>query len=194
MRAFIVVFVLIFSLQSLTKADDIKDFEIEGMSIGDSLLDYFSVSEIKGKINSDTTYFYKNNGYVSILIESENFEIYEQVGVVFNPADKKFILESIEGTFNYNSDIDECYKKQEVITSDLKRMFINNTEFSTYTIKYTPDKSGKSISKNNRFKFSNGDAITVICYDMNKDFHDPNDQLYLAISSKKLLKWIHENT
>ena len=194
MRSFIVVFVLIFSLQSLTKADDIKDFEIEGMSIGDSLLDYFSVSEIKGKINSDTTYFYKNNGYVSILIESENFEIYEQVGVVFNPADKKFILESIEGTFNYNSDIDECYKKQEVITSDLKRMFINNTEFSTYTIKYTPDKSGKSISKNNRFKFSNGGAITVICYDMNKDFHDPNDQLYLAITSKKLLKWIRENT
>ena len=40
MRVFIVALVLIFSLQSWTKADDISDFEIEGMSVGDSLLDY----------------------------------------------------------------------------------------------------------------------------------------------------------
>ena len=46
MRVFIAVIVLIFSLQSLSKADDIREFEIEGMSIGDSLLDYFSEEEI----------------------------------------------------------------------------------------------------------------------------------------------------
>ena len=47
MRVFIAVLVLIFSLQSWTKADDISDFEIEGISIGDSALDFFSESEIK---------------------------------------------------------------------------------------------------------------------------------------------------
>ena len=47
MRVFIAVLVLIFSLQSLAKADDISDFQIEGMSIGDSLLDYMTVDEIK---------------------------------------------------------------------------------------------------------------------------------------------------
>mgnify|MGYP000722043315 CR=1 FL=1 len=46
MRVFIIVLVLIFSLQSWTKADDIRDFQIEGMSIGDSLLDYFNEDEI----------------------------------------------------------------------------------------------------------------------------------------------------
>ena len=45
MRVFIAVLVLIFSLQSWTRADDISDFEIEGMSIGDSLLDYYSKDE-----------------------------------------------------------------------------------------------------------------------------------------------------
>ena len=49
MRVFIAVLVLIFSFQSWTKADDIRDFEIEGMSIGDSLLKYVSVDEIKKK-------------------------------------------------------------------------------------------------------------------------------------------------
>ena len=47
MRVFIAVLVLIFSLQSWTKADDISDFEIEGMSIGDSLLDHFDENKIK---------------------------------------------------------------------------------------------------------------------------------------------------
>jgi len=46
MRVFIAVLVLIFSFQSWTKADDIRDFEIEGISIGDSLLDYFTEEEI----------------------------------------------------------------------------------------------------------------------------------------------------
>ena len=41
MRVFIAVLVLIFSLQSWTKANDISDFEIEGMSIGDSLVRLF---------------------------------------------------------------------------------------------------------------------------------------------------------
>ena len=50
------VLVLTFSFQSLSKADDIKDFEIEGMSIGDSLLDYMTINEIEQNIirNKDT--------------------------------------------------------------------------------------------------------------------------------------------
>ena len=47
MRVFITLLVLIFSLQSWSMADDISDFEIEGMSIEDSALDYFSKEEIK---------------------------------------------------------------------------------------------------------------------------------------------------
>ena len=34
--------ILNFIFQSWTNADDIRDFEIEGISIGDSALDYFT--------------------------------------------------------------------------------------------------------------------------------------------------------
>jgi len=44
MKRLLLILILIFSFQSLTKADDIRDFEIEGISVGDSLLDYFSLS------------------------------------------------------------------------------------------------------------------------------------------------------
>ena len=49
MRIFITALVLILSLQSITKADNIRDFQIEGMSIGDSLLNYYSEKEIKNQ-------------------------------------------------------------------------------------------------------------------------------------------------
>ena len=46
MKKFLAILILIFTLQTPSQADDIRDFEIEGMSIGDSLLDYLSEEEI----------------------------------------------------------------------------------------------------------------------------------------------------
>ena len=60
MRIFLSIFILIFSFQSWAKANDIRDFEIEGISIGNSLLDYYSVEEIK-KSSRKTNYPKKNN-------------------------------------------------------------------------------------------------------------------------------------
>ena len=39
----LLIIIFILSLQTFTKADDIRDFEMEGISIGDSLLDFYSV-------------------------------------------------------------------------------------------------------------------------------------------------------
>ena len=47
MKRLLLILILTFSFQSWTKADDIRDFQIEGMSIGDSLLDYFNKAKIK---------------------------------------------------------------------------------------------------------------------------------------------------
>ena len=49
MKIFLTLLVLFFS--SSVFAEDISDFEIEGMSIGDSLLEYYSISEIKNAPN-----------------------------------------------------------------------------------------------------------------------------------------------
>ena len=50
MKILLTLFVLFFS--SLVFADDISDFQIEGISIGDSLLDYMSEEKIKTELNS----------------------------------------------------------------------------------------------------------------------------------------------
>ena len=64
MRIFLAVLVLIFSFQSWTKADDISDFEIEGMSIGDSALKYYSESQIKANKQN----WYKGKKYSTSAI------------------------------------------------------------------------------------------------------------------------------
>ena len=46
MRIFLSVLALIFTIQSWTKADDIQEFEIEGISIGDTLLQFATNEEI----------------------------------------------------------------------------------------------------------------------------------------------------
>ena len=193
MNRLLLILILTLSCQSWTKADDIKDFQIEEMSVGDSLLNYMSNEEIKKKIKAKTSFWYKKDTYVSILIKSDNFKVYEEVGIVLESTDDNFIIHSVEGTFNYKNDINECYKKQNIITSDLKDIFSNDAKFVTFTREYTADKSGKSTSKYNDFQFSNGSAIRVICYDMDKDFYDPNDQLYLSIVSVQFMNWINNN-
>ena len=53
MRIIIIIITFFINLQSFTKADDIRDFEIEGLSIGDSLLNHFNVNEINNFQNYD---------------------------------------------------------------------------------------------------------------------------------------------
>ena len=46
-KRLLLILILTLSFQTWTKADDIKDFEVEGISIGDSLLGHMSKREIK---------------------------------------------------------------------------------------------------------------------------------------------------
>ena len=59
MRILVTFFILLFS--SSVFADEISNFEIEGISVGDSLLDYFSEEEIRNNIYHYYTQFtFKN--------------------------------------------------------------------------------------------------------------------------------------
>ena len=189
----VLIFISIFFLNLSVLADDISDFQIEGIAIGDSLLNYYSEKEIREMMVANTSIWYPANAYVAIGVKSDNFKTYEELGIVLDPTNNNYIIHGLEGTFNYQDDIESCYKKQDTITSDLKNMFTNSVEFNSYKSKYTRDESGKSIVKYNDFYFVNGGAIRVICYDMSKDFYDPNDQLYLAINSKTFFDWLNNN-
>ena len=120
-----IILLIIFSFQPNNKADDIKDFEIEEMSIGDSLLDFFTENEIKSKISL----YYKNNKFASFVLNNQpNFKTYNIVQLTFKPSDKKYKLHSIEGHIEFPNDMKNCYKKMDTIVNELSDIYKDNSE------------------------------------------------------------------
>ena len=188
MRVFITVLVLIFSLQSWTKAEDISDFEIEGMSIGDSLLDHYSEEEIKNAIE---IYNYPaGDEFIYYFLEKKNYDMYGYVQVHVDPLDKNFIVESIEGHISYKKNISECYDQMKIVKKDLESEL--NIKGKKNEGKHPVDVSGKSTFKRIMFYLSNGYFVEVVCYDMSKKFEEngTNDRFIVALNTKELLDFL----
>ena len=79
MKRLLTILILIFTLQTPSWADDIRDFQIEGMSIGDSALDYFDKQEINKKIDTGNlvTYPSSDKYYGMVFDHKDFFLLYE---------------------------------------------------------------------------------------------------------------------
>ena len=80
MKKILAVLILIFTLPTPSWADDIRDFQIEGMSVGDSALDYFNKKEIKKFLK---TYYAKSKKFYENENESTKYETYDGVQFTF---------------------------------------------------------------------------------------------------------------
>ena len=150
MKTLLTLFVLFFS--SLLFADDISDFEIEGMSIGDSALDFFSEKEIKNNLKNyytDTTYL------VTELEFLPSFKVYDAIQLHFKSSDKNYTIDSVTGFLDYPNNINECYDKKNKIYDDITYLF-QNMEKDEYDHSHNADKSGKSIASVSEFRNDTG--------------------------------------
>jgi len=197
MKRFLLILILTFSFQSWTKADDIRDFQIEGMSVGDSLLDYFNKKEIEDNIMND---YYENlpSAYQKIykiveFISLPRFEVYQNVSIDFLMEDNKFINKTISGILFINN-AEECYTKQKQIDKELSRIF-KNTERQINENNHTFDKTGNSKTKAINYWFDSGDLITLICTDWSNEItktYEWSDNLSLEIKSKEYNDFLQE--
>ncbi len=192
MKVFIAILVFIINLQSWTKADDIRDFELEGLSLGDSLLNFFNKKQINEEINSGYAHFYKDNKFVKLAIGTSNeysmrkkLKIYDEIAVTIKPEDKNFIIYGLSGDIMCKEDIKYCYTKQKEIISDLKVFFNNNIILNKYEDSHWIDDTGKSIVNVIEILSKNEELlIAVSVYDMNEDL-DYSDQISVEIASNE---------
>ena len=184
MRRLLLIFILAISFQTYSKADDIRNFEIEGITIGDSLLDFFSKNEIDKNLRN----FYKNKNFlVTLLPTLRKDSMYEYIQVHFRKGDDKYIVYSIDGLIDI--DIKECIKLQTEVVNSISDMFTNIKKDGPSTIKHQGDPSGKSTSIHFEWRFNNYDNIEVVCYDFVKPMEWP-DGLNVAIAKRELLEWL----
>ncbi len=198
MKTFLITFFLIFSLQSWTKADDIKEFEIEGLSIGSSLLDFFS----KKKIKSSKVDWYddlEKNRYVAFAFDSPNFETYDFVDVWTKYNDDKYLIDTIAGVIYFGDNkpiknIENCYEEQKIIANQLLQIFENATKLGPSSLAHSGDPSGKSTYTDIYLKLDNGYEVVIACYDWSEEALEKMnkaDHIYISIRSLELEKWLN---
>ena len=193
MRVFIAVLVLIFSVQSWTKADDIRDFEIEGMSIGDSLLDYFSEEEILKEIENNKymyTYLTSEFGHV---FKYDGLSKYHLVSFYVKPKDKNFIIYGITGTMPHVDKIDECYDQMNEISDEFSSLFKNAKKYEE-SYNHAVDKSGRSKIKDIQFHLKSEDVVRIVCMDFEENLRIENnwiDGLDITLQTKEVSEWFY---
>ena len=187
MKVLLTLFVLFFS--SSVVAEDISDFEIEGMSIGDSLLDYFSEKEIT---NADTTIYPKSKSYYSINLPSKKDSKYESYVFAVKANDKKYTLKMISGMIDFKDEINECNKFKDSVIKEIQTSF-SNSQKSDYEYIYKTVADGKSIAFITDFEMKLG-FIRIYCIDWsNASTKEMNfeDSFSIDIDSHEHLDWIN---
>jgi hypothetical protein len=181
MKRLLRILILIFTLQAPSWADDIRDLQIEGMSIGDSLLEYYS----KKILTTDTADFYKDNTYATQRIKAASESLFQSVTVNYLTKDKTFKAVAIAGNLIFPNNINDCYKKMDEVKESLMKSLPN----------IIPEK--KKINKNASygvytyisFIFDLGDEISVSCYDYDKKY-PYTDVFRLSFETIEFRNWI----
>ena len=173
-----------------SQADDIRDFQIEGMSIGDSALNYFTEEEIE----EGEKIFYEHNKFITVLFyKHPSLKVYDSVSFIYKPNDKKYKIYGVEGTLYFRNNVIDCYKKQDEIVSELFKLFGNEAKINTYTGKHRDDKSGNSKYTVSDFDFKTGSSVRVMCYDWSEKMTEKNrwyDSLLVAINSAEFMNFL----
>ena len=119
MRIFLAFIILVLSLQSWSKADDLRDFEIGGFSIGESLLNHFS----KKKIEKEKFFEAEqgNNKDVARFYIREKTDNYDWITMSFKTSDPKYKVIELSGFIFMK--FDKCLKLRDEIDGETEELF-----------------------------------------------------------------------
>ena len=187
--------------------DDIKDFQIERISIGDSALDYFTEYEIENNELDWFNYSYKE--YSTSLLSGKC--IYDWFKISYKSDDDNFIIEGLAGILvKKKYDDDKCNKELDTLALDISELFKNTKQgkkqlykviYNPREIFQKPDPSGKSIVASISFDFKDEGKIILSCYNMDKatnqidsPIKDINqfDTLRIDVRSKTLTNYLEK--
>ena len=197
MRIFLSLIVLIIGLQSWTKADDISDFEIEGMSLGDSALNFFTKSEIDKSVEEMPQY--PNDEYKIAYIQKSkkyNFENYQGITFYFKKNDRSYKIAGIVASNYYPNDFQNCLNDLKKMRKDIENSFDvlpiyegeDILEFDTF---------GKTKMHGVVYDLAENGFSQVVCYDWSKEISKIQgriDELTMGISTKEYGEWLNVNS
>ena len=158
-------------LQNPSLADDIKNFQIEGMSIGNSALDYFNKTQLEDNEQGWHNYSYKE--YSTSFMPGKG--IYDWFLVSYKSDDDNFKIEALVGGLEkkiYTNK--ECNNKLDAFALNVTELFKNTKQENKRTYKLLANASrtypftGKSTVTSISFDFLDKGIIILSCYNMDE--------------------------
>ena len=183
-KLFTCLFLILFSFSVPSFADDIQDFEIEGMSIGGSLLDYMSEEEIRENVVS----VYPDKKF-TISVYKNSTEVYDSgVGSTYKSKDKKYKIHGVQGRVSFMN-IEDCYEKQDEVEKEISSMFkeTKKKNWGILKLHLQGDAAEESTYKPITFDFNDGATLMINCY----YYHDDSPHmLKISMTSKELSEFV----
>jgi len=184
-------------------ADDISDFEIAGISIGDSLLDYMTEDEILEEIERNKNdYYYLNEPkkYIGIYLWKD-FPIYDAVSVFvknnssnvyITNKNEQYTILSVRGLIYYTEDFDSCIQKRDEVAAVVSEMFPNAHKWDVI-FPTSNDPSGDSIMDAVYFDLEESTKVQVVCTNYEETFRIKNKKgegFSLIIRPEEIRNWL----
>ena len=186
-KFFAYIYIFFFSLLPLSFADDISEYQIEGISIGDSLLKYMSREEIRENLSYVYENLDKNIGKdVAQISYNKNLKIYDEIHLDFKTTDNIFEIIALNGILFYKHNVSECYQKQLQLVEELKLVFKGVDVIKEGPLKHPAYPNGEI--KYTRFAFfineNEHSNLEVFCYYIVEELKK-TDRLTLNLKSKE---------
>ena len=193
MKYFLIAVAILFS-SNLSLIADSKGgrqsnaIKIDGISLNDSMLDFFSLVEIKKAIRDRKLSYPNSDKFYDVPFESSDEE-FDEITVSFKKNDNKYKTFKIDG-LKYCDTQRECEKIFNEQVSSIRKLIPNAEEHEyEYIYPKNTDSSGKSIAYIIDFILTSKDIIRVYNIDWSSTT-DWEDNVRLDISSNEYLDFL----
>ena len=190
LQVLFIILIFSISIHPWAKADGISDFEIEGMSVGDSALNFFSKKELE-EYKKDGFIYEDKMFYSTGPISLNNFNVYDAIELHIKGQDSEYIIHSITGKIIYKDNYQECVLELEKILPDLKNLFSDADVIDAGEEIWTNRNNQKIKTKSYYLQLFSGDEIALECYDQPKERINNPDSLKISIDSKEFVEFLH---
>ena len=180
------LFLILFSFSAPSYADDISEFEIEGISIGDNVSEFFTEMQII----QNTEKYHTNNKFITLEFNNlDSLKTYGALQLAYKSENK--IISEITGLISYEHNIEDCYEKMDAITNDILNSINIIDKTDKIVQKLRQDSSGKSEMTIVELYFDSG-YCQIGCYDWS-DEKGWVDNFRVTIRTNEFNKWSEEN-
>jgi len=165
MKKIYLILFLFFSSSIFSKT--FKDIDIEGLKLGESLLNHMDNDEIF--VNAQDIYHYiPENEFLSVLYKPQSFQRFEFVNAVIKKNDNNFIIYGLGGVTQPIS-MEDCFKLQNKMVASFDKNLDYFEKKGPLIIIHPADSS--NLSKVNAINYieEKGTVINIECYDFSEN-------------------------